>query len=233
MGKILSHDSLYSTILIFEKLRGPEIKDTIVVWDNPTPHSSCVYDTEKDSRYLGQIGDSVLFFAPKIDSLLYNSTYGNIGDYYKVLDICANPILPIKNQLIIGNLTESDTYTIPPRTYKTDSISIQQFKSKYNANGRSLDCDIFVGLHNPTIENPLLSIFPNPSSENISIETTQEISSIRIVDILGAEQFSFNQSSLNTNKLQLNISDLTNGIYFIEVNFITGRRLIHKIVKAQ
>ncbi len=68
-----------------------------------------------------------------------------------------------------------------------------------------------------------ISIYPNPASNILSIETNQtilwsDLSSVKIVDVLGQIVF---QSELANQKLVINIANLKNGIYFIEVKIGT------------
>ena len=109
IGKILRDDSLYSEFEIIENLRGVELRDTVLIWDNPAPMNSCVGYFEKDSKYLGNVGDSILIILSRIDSI---DTWGVLGDYYRPLGVCSSPYLPITNGLIIGNLTKQ-TITRP------------------------------------------------------------------------------------------------------------------------
>ncbi len=52
------------------------------------------------------------------------------------------------------------------------------------------------------------------------------------MNILGNEQSNFSITSLSKSGVQLNILDLSNGVYFIEINFVKGSKLIYKIVKT-
>ena len=126
---------------------------------------------------------------------------------------------------------ETYVYNTPPDAYIVDSISINDFVTRYNANGRALDCDLFVGIQTQLLKQNLLSIYPNPSAENITIETARGIATIRILNILGAEQSNFSQKILNTTARQVEVSALANGIYFVEVIFSSGESLTQKVIK--
>ena len=141
---------------------------------------SCVGNFEKDTRFLGNVGDSILIILPKIDSF---DTWGVLGDYYRPLGVCSSPYLPIKNGLIIGNLTETDLYTIPPINYRTDSITVQSFKQLYNANGRACDCDVFVGLPPNDKTESLFKIFPNPAEHSFAISSEYNVTEARIYNL--------------------------------------------------
>ena len=71
-----------------------------------------------------------------------------------------------------------------------------------------------------------LSIYPNPASNLISLESkNQVITSIRIFDISGKQLFS--ETKLNSLNKQVDISNLSKGIYFITLN----NQLTKKFVK--
>ncbi|MFA5782897.1 MAG: T9SS type A sorting domain-containing protein, partial [Bacteroidales bacterium] len=59
-------------------------------------------------------------------------------------------------------------------------------------------------------------IYPNPSSSNIYINTDNDIKStfIRILDITGRL---IKQETIKTKKTELDISNLQNGLYIIEI----------------
>ncbi|MFT6165559.1 MAG: hypothetical protein ACJAV5_000712 [Vicingaceae bacterium] len=180
IGKFIRHDSLFSEFELIEKHRGVETRDTILIWDNPAPTNSCVDGFEKNTRFLGKVGDSILIILPKIDSV---NTWGVLGDYYRPLGVCSSPYLPINNGLIIGNLTETDLYTIPPDNYRTDSVTVQSFKQLYNANGRAFDCDLFVGLPPNDKTESFFKIFPNPAEQSFAILSEYNVTEARIINI--------------------------------------------------
>lgn len=75
-----------------------------------------------------------------------------------------------------------------------------------------------------------IEIFPNPASEVLNIrQFSNENLTIRIVDIIGQTLLT---ETLNSNLHQLSISNLNNGIYFIEL--IKNKKIVerHKLVKS-
>lgn len=223
VGKFIRHDSLYSEFQIIEKLRGIELRDTILIWDNPASPNSCVGGFEKDTRYLGNIGDSILIILPRIDSI---DTWGVLGDYYRPLGVCSSPYLPIKNGLIIGNLTETDIYSFPPRTYRTDSITVQSFKQLYHANGRAYDCDLFVGLPPNNKTESLIKLFPNPAEQSFAILSEYNVTEARIYSLNGLLI-----KTIQTTLSAIQIGELPKGIYLLEVELENGAKASSKLVK--
>jgi len=64
-----------------------------------------------------------------------------------------------------------------------------------------------------------LSIFPNPASTNLTIESNMIISDIRMIDMLG--QVVYN-ATVDYESHEINVSGFRNGVYFIQVNTSAG-----------
>jgi hypothetical protein len=96
-----------------------------------------------------------------------------------------------------------------------------------------------------TIKNNYLHIYPNPVKESLVInckypELNREVSTIEVTDLLGrvmlSSEYSERASNQQINKsstqqLQLDVSTLSNGIYFIKATDTLGNSLIGKFVK--
>ncbi|MDD5991261.1 MAG: C10 family peptidase [Paludibacteraceae bacterium] len=76
-------------------------------------------------------------------------------------------------------------------------------------------------MHN--IDAPTISIFPNPARENISIQCGIPIEKVLLYNIQG-------QSVLETKRSVINISNLPQGIYIVNVILITGEKVQTKII---
>jgi hypothetical protein len=85
----------------------------------------------------------------------------------------------------------------------------------------------YIGIENSII--PEWSVYPNPGKDIIQISSASNINSIKLFDSQGAEVKVFNNLS-NCNKIVLNISDLSSGIYFLQSN-MNGSISIQKIIK--
>ncbi len=86
----------------------------------------------------------------------------------------------------------------------------------------SVDCKP-TSINNQDIRTTI-GIFPNPTNGLVNIKTDKEIKSIYLFDILG------NMTGVTTSKM-INISNLTNGIYNIIIEFNTGEIYRNIIVK--
>ena len=80
----------------------------------------------------------------------------------------------------------------------------------------------------PKLDNELeLNIFPNPSNNEINIYSTENMKSIRVYNIAGSEVIYF---APKTDVVKLDISSLSNGLYYVSVNY--GNKIVmRKIVK--
>mgnify|MGYP000205127449 CR=1 FL=1 len=101
--------------------------------------------------------------------------------------------------------------------------------SLINSNVTS-NCSGTVGIEN-ILNNNQIRIYPNPTEGRLFIQnmTLTETQSIIVRNILGT---SVKNISTNKNIFNLNISDLENGIYFIEISTKLGKR-IEKIILAK
>lgn len=69
-----------------------------------------------------------------------------------------------------------------------------------------------------------LKLYPNPTSSIINIKTEKEIKSIEIYSVLGNKILTSNQNSIN-------VSNLQNGMYLINVNTIDGAIITKRFIK--
>jgi len=85
--------------------------------------------------------------------------------------------------------------------------------------GANVRCikDYTVGLEESKVQNSTFSIYPNPANNSITINYTGDLSqktNIAIYNYLGQEIM---QSNLQSKTSTINVSDITNGIYFVRV----------------
>ena len=73
-----------------------------------------------------------------------------------------------------------------------------------------------------------LSIYPNPSNGIITIQATNSIKTINIYNMIGNLVMVKN---IANNQTTLNIENLTNGVYFMELNLSNGSILNSKFIK--
>ncbi len=74
---------------------------------------------------------------------------------------------------------------------------------------------ITTGLSNIKSES-LLMVNPTITDDFVEVESSQEINTIKIISIIGTV---ISETQTNTKKIRLNISNLNNGIYYLQINF--------------
>lgn len=71
-------------------------------------------------------------------------------------------------------------------------------------------------------------VFPNPASSVLHVIAAREIRSVTIHNILGQQVRTF--GNINSGSVNLDISGLESGIYFIKINAGEGRLVSEKII---
>jgi len=127
---------------------------------------------------------------------------GSGADFYQ----WASPTLFVNtnNAVILGNIIGNMVYTLTG----TDANGCS------NTTTVSLRVNACTGIEEYDSNKNSLSVFPNPSSSSLRIEMNNSIiQTIEITDVTGriVKQFTPNDSML-----QINVSDLSNGVYYVK-----------------
>lgn len=85
--------------------------------------------------------------------------------------------------------------------------------------------DLSVGLNTIRTAEIAVDIYPNPTSSTLLIDTHQHLSDIKILDISGKVI-----KSIPPNSNEVNVADLSNGIYFLKI-IVDKRPIIKKFIK--
>ena len=98
-----------------------------------------------------------------------------------------------------------------------DSTSACQIATSINKRHNLVDAEIIV--------------FPNPVKNKLSIQglASEQIRSVRVFDLLG-NAFQINVENRESSSLQMNLSQLVKGVYFIQIETESGF-IAKKIVK--
>lgn len=67
-----------------------------------------------------------------------------------------------------------------------------------------------------------ISVFPNPAVDNLVIETSnqEKVTAVKVYDVLG--KMLMNNTVNDTERLELNVSELEKGIYYMEITTASG-----------
>lgn len=77
------------------------------------------------------------------------------------------------------------------------------------------------------ISEVTLQIYPNPTTSSVHLESTNEMNTVKVLDITGSVVLSEN---VNTEIYNLNLSSLANGIYYVQINY-GDKIVVRKVVK--
>jgi hypothetical protein len=98
----------------------------------------------------------------------------------------------------------------------------------YNANGDEAHYGS-VPLSQPEFSQLQVTLYPNPVSDVLYINSMDIINKVSVYDIQG--KVIKTVSGLNSNTSEINLSSLQNGVYFISVVSENGEKLTRKVVK--
>ncbi|MDC8002616.1 T9SS type A sorting domain-containing protein [Aureisphaera galaxeae] len=110
----------------------------------------------------------------------------------------------------------------------THTISFETTDDEGNTNTCSfvLTVDEPLGVSESLLEQGL-SIFPNPSSDQITVVSeNQNINNIAIFDVTGKQLI--DMSNMDVQRQNISISSLAEGIYFININNLITKRIVKK-----
>ena len=74
-----------------------------------------------------------------------------------------------------------------------------------------------------------MEVYPNPNNGEFVITTSNEVMNVTITDVRGKVVYSNN--SVNNNMINVNLSDLENGMYVINVETANGTMTENVIVQ--
>ena len=117
----------------------------------------------------------------------------------------------------LQNLMQSETPTY------ANAQNMYQFPCSSSENPRIDHCDELLSA-SEILTNTKISMFPNPAKTIFHIETDKEFSQIDILNQQG-------QLVKTTNSKNIEISELTSGLYFIKVNFLDKSLRVGKLIK--
>ncbi len=150
-------------------------------------------------------------FITKLDSagdVIWGKRVGLAGDFnFGEIDCSAG------GELLLAGFSINDT---------TKSIQENSFI------GKSTENPIIVAIKQLSHFNEIL-LYPNPTSNDITIKSNELISSVKIYSITG--ELIDNVNNINGNKIVINLSDYIKGIYFLQIassNSVQTKKVIQQ-----
>ena len=148
-----------------------------------------------------------------------NTTAGNINTTYSwTVNDYTNHNYSVYNQQIIP-----PSFTVSPNDTLLVTLSMQNdFYGCSNYGISSVSDTIYIPPSATDIisysKNKTINIYPNPTNNRIYIGT-KEIAEVNLYDLLGNE-------ILTTKDNEIDVSELTNGVYFIHINNYTQKIIV-------
>lgn len=178
---------------------------SINIWNNSTPVAS---NPNYSVQYAWDFGDG-----NTSNSAYPSHTYANAGLY----NVCLT-ITVVDNNT---SLTCTDTYC---RMMGVDSLGNVVFKKGAASFTLNVIDPATVGLDESTLDD--LRVYPNPANDFIEVNITQGDVDYTMISVNGTV---VKQGKLNANTTRVDISEINNGIYILNLsdgNSSTARRII-------
>ena len=154
-----------------------------------------------------------------------NHSYTIVGNEIN-LDVCywfdnTLPVLSFQNDFFIPLANEGD-YNVTVYGKNSSSNTVCN-----NFSTTDIETARVAFLSNEAFENSKPIISPNPFSENFDIVSTQEVFNYSLIDITGKTIISTSSKS----ELDNQSSQLSTGIYILNLDFENGQKANYKLVK--
>lgn len=129
----------------------------------------------------------------------------------------ATTVLATGNSYNIPNLTATTTYYITGTFASCTTPAVPVIAKVEICTGVD-DLD----------ENGGIEAYPNPASNLLNVKATENINAVYVVDMLG--KVVMQDNTIKKNAVQLNITELPAGLYFVRVNTANAQKLL-KVIK--
>lgn len=117
------------------------------------------------------------------------------------------------NRLIVLGENDQNVNMVMAINISNGSVDYSYTPQNINIFALEADCQLSLGIENSEVENESqVNIFPNPASDNITIETSLKYTSLSVYNSIGKEIYNENFSTET-----INTGDYSSGIYFIKI----------------
>ena len=79
------------------------------------------------------------------------------------------------------------------------------------------------GIHELSSPSQIITIFPNPTTTELTISTSDKITSLAIISVLGQTVYNY---QYNSAQVKVDVTDLPTGVYFVKVNEVEVRKFV-------
>jgi hypothetical protein len=130
------------------------------------------------------------------------------------------------NFITSGDILQIETHA-DPHGFIADCLN-SQFAPTFTANVTGGEITLTKPDAIFVISDNNINIYPNPANNNLFVENMENISNVSIVNVLGKVVKTISVTGEN---IVINISDLTNGMYFIEFNNTDNTKSVRSFIK--
>jgi hypothetical protein len=192
--------------------------------DEPNDYN-IAYEINLNQTYTGFITEQPVDGYPR-DFDEYKINIPSDGNYNIIISNSFNK--SISYSILDSNLTEVKTNNIAPNSQQTSfqhNLSSGSYYIEFisNADATSYQYPYTFKIENNTlsvdkyVHHEVVKAYPNPFSNNITIETNGKLKRIEIFNMLGQSVKIIEAISLNQNSRNLNLSELSNGNYILKI----------------
>lgn len=212
-GVITSVDDDGIDLDIIKLVRGNETRTTIRIWDGTD--FDCNGWHSMAATNIGALNDTVIVMLPQIDSL--ENIWDEIGDYRTPFFWTESKILRVQDNVVKGFISGIQGSPVGSGVY---DFNYDAFLDSWL---QEMDCSQILSVDDGPDNS--LSIFPNPTSDILFIESDIE-STYLIYEATGNIVV---RGSLGIGTNRMNIQQLPSGLYFFQLD---ESRHAFKILKA-
>ena len=108
-----------------------------------------------------------------------------------------------------------------------DTLKTRNYTMQWGTNRVIVDFDLLIGVASIAAVEGMISVYPVPAKQTITVRASDAVSSIEILNILGAPVKMIKPVTSNV----ININDLTKGVYLIRITTVSGQVSIIRITK--
>ena len=216
-GEVLSLDEDGIDFLIFEKLNGDELKDTVRVWDGTDFdcngwHSMAAAD-------IGGVNDSLVLQLSMITETA--NTWDVLGDYRRPSPYGDVPKLRIENGIVTG-MIQGDYF-------EPDYLSSLDYEAFKDHLMNDQDCSVSVAIEDLQDKSDLK--LNNPFANSLQINASAMINKGNITLYSLNGQALLTEEINHQNTIEIQTSNLQSGIYLVAINAEGKLPEVFKVIK--
>jgi len=228
-GEIIINDTLYKQIGSGNLIREDTVLNKVYLGKN------LLYD------YNLHVGDTFNFagvrphYVSAMDSVLINSAWYRTWHFVPINDSSQAGIMPAEYDVIAGIGCLNDPFYPANPVFSEVNITLTCFSNKgitpplnrfvgdYFNNSTSCSLTFGLAVKNTKINDVTTEIFPNPANTDLTIASTKNLNSISVTNLIGKTVF---DKLYNSQEVQIDVSDLPPGIYFLKINGTEARKFV-------